>query len=80
MLVTMMQSYFLVVLEQLKICEFRYFNAQVYHKLLKILTYFIIHIIAIIRSTFAVDGKDCKMNKDVERVLKDFHRAGKPIG
>nr|XP_006639144.1 PREDICTED: ES1 protein homolog, mitochondrial-like [Lepisosteus oculatus] len=31
-------------------------------------------------STFAVDGKDCKVNKDVERVLKDFHRAGKPIG
>ncbi|KAA0715653.1 ES1 protein -like protein, mitochondrial [Triplophysa tibetana] len=31
-------------------------------------------------STFAVDGKDCKMNKDVERVLKDFHTAGKPIG
>ncbi|XP_030641965.1 glutamine amidotransferase-like class 1 domain-containing protein 3, mitochondrial isoform X1 [Chanos chanos] len=31
-------------------------------------------------STFAVDGKDCKVNKDVERVLKDFHKAGKPIG
>ncbi|KAJ8246734.1 hypothetical protein GJAV_G00254790 [Gymnothorax javanicus] len=31
-------------------------------------------------STFAVDGKDCKVNHDVERVLKDFHRAGKPIG
>lgn len=32
------------------------------------------------RSTFAVDGKDCKVNKDVERVLKEFHEAGKPIG
>ncbi|NWI97629.1 GAL3B protein, partial [Pitta sordida] len=31
-------------------------------------------------STFAVDGKDCKVNKEVERVLKDFHKAGKPIG
>ncbi|KAJ8388549.1 hypothetical protein AAFF_G00132630 [Aldrovandia affinis] len=31
-------------------------------------------------STFAVDGKDCKVNADVERVLKDFHKAGKPIG
>ncbi|XP_062831237.1 glutamine amidotransferase-like class 1 domain-containing protein 3, mitochondrial [Anolis carolinensis] len=31
-------------------------------------------------STFAVDGKDCKVNGDVERVLKDFHKAGKPIG
>lgn len=31
-------------------------------------------------STFAVDGKDCKVNKDVERVLKEFHKAGKPIG
>ncbi|XP_044606954.1 glutamine amidotransferase-like class 1 domain-containing protein 3, mitochondrial isoform X4 [Equus asinus] len=31
-------------------------------------------------STFAVDGKDCKVNKDVERVLKEFHEAGKPIG
>lgn len=32
------------------------------------------------RSTFAVDGPDCKINADVERVLKDFHKAGKPIG
>ncbi|KAM9487366.1 glutamine amidotransferase-like class 1 domain-containing protein 3, mitochondrial [Clarias gariepinus] len=31
-------------------------------------------------STFAVDGKDCTVNKEVERVLKDFHKAGKPIG
>lgn len=31
-------------------------------------------------STFAVDGKDCKVNHDVDRVLKDFHKAGKPIG
>ncbi|XP_010901645.2 glutamine amidotransferase-like class 1 domain-containing protein 3A, mitochondrial [Esox lucius] len=31
-------------------------------------------------STFAVDGPDCKVNKDVERVVKDFHKAGKPIG
>ncbi|XP_059896015.1 glutamine amidotransferase-like class 1 domain-containing protein 3, mitochondrial isoform X2 [Gadus macrocephalus] len=32
------------------------------------------------RSTFAVDGSDFKVNEDVERVLKDFHKAGKPIG
>nr|XP_033797352.1 glutamine amidotransferase-like class 1 domain-containing protein 3A, mitochondrial isoform X2 [Geotrypetes seraphini] len=32
------------------------------------------------RSTFAVDGETCKMNKEVERVLQDFHKAGKPIG
>ncbi|KAJ8004523.1 hypothetical protein DPEC_G00137160 [Dallia pectoralis] len=31
-------------------------------------------------STFAVDGPDCRVNKDVERVLKEFHKAGKPIG
>lgn len=31
-------------------------------------------------STFAVDGKDCKVNKEVERVLKEFHGASKPIG
>ncbi|CAM2096843.1 unnamed protein product [Caretta caretta] len=31
-------------------------------------------------STFAVDGKDCKVNGEVERVLKEFHKAGKPIG
>uniref|UniRef100_A0A8D0GET8 Glutamine amidotransferase class 1 domain containing 3 n=1 Tax=Sphenodon punctatus TaxID=8508 RepID=A0A8D0GET8_SPHPU len=31
-------------------------------------------------STFAVDGKDCKVNGEVERVLTDFHKAGKPIG
>ncbi|KAL4657024.1 hypothetical protein GN956_G4712 [Arapaima gigas] len=31
-------------------------------------------------STFAVDGKDFKVIGDVERVLKDFHKAGKPIG
>lgn len=26
------------------------------------------------------DGKDCKLNNDVERVLKEFHRSRKPIG
>ncbi|XP_039599962.1 glutamine amidotransferase-like class 1 domain-containing protein 3A, mitochondrial [Polypterus senegalus] len=31
-------------------------------------------------STFAVDGKDCKVHSEVQRVLKDFHKAGKPIG
>ncbi|KAI5621379.1 ES1 protein-like, mitochondrial, partial [Silurus asotus] len=31
-------------------------------------------------STFAVDGSNCAVNTDVERVLKDFHKAGKPIG
>jgi len=32
------------------------------------------------RSTFAVDGAKMKVNKDVERVLQDFHKAKKPIG
>ena len=32
------------------------------------------------RCTFAVDGENCKVNEDVERVLKDFHKAKKPIG
>lgn len=27
-----------------------------------------------------MDGKDCKVHEDVERVLKEFHKAGKPIG
>lgn len=27
-----------------------------------------------------MDGKDCKVNRDVERVLKEFHAAGKPVG
>ncbi|XP_004602544.1 glutamine amidotransferase-like class 1 domain-containing protein 3, mitochondrial [Sorex araneus] len=31
-------------------------------------------------SSFAVDGKDCTVHRDVERVLRDFHKAGKPIG
>nr|ACO10157.1 ES1 protein homolog, mitochondrial precursor [Osmerus mordax] len=31
-------------------------------------------------STFAVDGPDFKVNQDVERVVKEFHKAGKPIG
>ncbi|XP_048198892.1 glutamine amidotransferase-like class 1 domain-containing protein 3, mitochondrial [Perognathus longimembris pacificus] len=31
-------------------------------------------------STFAVDGKDYKVDKDVEQVLKEFHAARKPIG
>ncbi|XP_052461295.1 glutamine amidotransferase-like class 1 domain-containing protein 3, mitochondrial [Carassius gibelio] len=34
----------------------------------------------IIVSTFATDWKDCKVNKEVERVLKDFNKAIKPIG
>lgn len=32
------------------------------------------------RSTFVIDGKDCKVNKDVERVLKEFYEVGKFIG
>ncbi|XP_041368741.1 glutamine amidotransferase-like class 1 domain-containing protein 3A, mitochondrial [Gigantopelta aegis] len=31
-------------------------------------------------SSFAVDGTAMKVNADVERVLKEFHGAGKPIG
>ncbi|XP_069058895.1 glutamine amidotransferase-like class 1 domain-containing protein 3, mitochondrial [Pleurodeles waltl] len=31
-------------------------------------------------STFAVDGADCKVDKEVERVLQEFHKAAKPIG
>ncbi|XP_007907411.1 ES1 protein, mitochondrial [Callorhinchus milii] len=31
-------------------------------------------------STFNNDGKDCRVNSDVERILKDFHRKNKPIG
>ncbi|KAI1885200.1 hypothetical protein AGOR_G00217730 [Albula goreensis] len=31
-------------------------------------------------STFAVDSRYCTLNEDVERVLKEFHKAGKPIG
>lgn len=27
-----------------------------------------------------MDGKDCRVNREVERVLKEFHAAGKPIG
>lgn len=30
--------------------------------------------------TFAFDGPDCKVNKDVERVITEAHKAGKPIG
>jgi len=30
--------------------------------------------------SFAFDGADCSVNPEVERVVKDFHRAGKPIG
>lgn len=30
--------------------------------------------------TFATSGPDCEVNRQVERVLKDFHAAGKPIG
>lgn len=31
-------------------------------------------------STFAFDGPDCKVQKDVERLLKEMRAAGKPIG
>jgi enhancing lycopene biosynthesis protein 2 len=30
--------------------------------------------------TFAFDGENCKVNKDVESALKAMHDAGKPIG
>ena len=32
------------------------------------------------RSDFAVKGADMTVNNDVERVIKDFHTAKKPIG
>ena len=32
------------------------------------------------RSTFAVDGAKMKVNKEVDRVIQDFHKAKKPIG
>ncbi|CAH3024609.1 unnamed protein product, partial [Porites evermanni] len=31
-------------------------------------------------SSFAVDGVNCTVNKDVEQVIKTFHAAKKPIG
>jgi len=31
-------------------------------------------------SDFAVNGPDCKINAAVEKLIKDFHAAGKPIG
>ncbi|MDG5799068.1 isoprenoid biosynthesis glyoxalase ElbB [Marinilabiliaceae bacterium ANBcel2] len=30
--------------------------------------------------TFAFDGADCKVNPEVESVVKEFHKAKKPIG
>ena len=30
--------------------------------------------------TYAFDGPDCSVNKDVERAIKTIHAAGKPIG
>ena len=30
--------------------------------------------------TFATEGAGCSIDGDIERVLKDFHAAGKPIG
>ena len=32
------------------------------------------------RSSFAVDGVNCTVNKDVEQAIKTFHAAKKPIG
>lgn len=31
-------------------------------------------------TSFAVDGPDCRIQHDVERVLREFHEAGRPIG
>ena len=31
-------------------------------------------------SSWAVDNTDCKVNPDVERVIKSFHKEGKPQG
>ena len=33
-----------------------------------------------IRSTFATEGADCKVNEQVANVIKDFHAKQKPIG
>lgn len=32
------------------------------------------------RSSFAVEGADCKVNEDVAKSIRDFHAAKKPIG
>ncbi|XP_041076776.1 glutamine amidotransferase-like class 1 domain-containing protein 3A, mitochondrial [Polyodon spathula] len=31
-------------------------------------------------STWATQGKDCEVNPAVEKAIKDFHKAGKPLG
>ena len=31
-------------------------------------------------STFATEGAECKIDADVEKLLRDMHQAGKPIG
>ncbi|XP_041075569.1 glutamine amidotransferase-like class 1 domain-containing protein 3A, mitochondrial [Polyodon spathula] len=31
-------------------------------------------------STWATQGKDCELNPAVEKAIKDFHKAGKPLG
>lgn len=35
---------------------------------------------SVCRSSFAVEGADCKVNEDVAKSIKDFHAAKKPIG
>jgi len=32
------------------------------------------------RSSFALEGADCKVNEDVAKSIRDFHAAKKPIG
>ena len=35
---------------------------------------------SVCRSSFAMEGADCKVNEDVAKSIKDFHAAKKPIG
>ena len=86
----MMLLFFQVDLELQRICECNITTDEFKHKkyivgcqliLIYIVSRFsCVSYSSLRRSSFAVEGADCKVNEDVAKSIRDFHTAKKPIG
>jgi len=84
----MMLLFFQVDLELQRICECNIATDELKHKTYIVECQLTIHSFWIFmcftfilcRSSFAVEGADCKVNDDVGKSIRDFHAAKKPIG
>ena len=79
----MMLLFFQVDLELQRICECNIATDELKHKKYIVGCQLICvsySYSSLRRSSFAVEGADCKVNEDVAKSIRDFHTAKKPIG